>query len=48
MQYLLPLPPFDDPEIVVSCIIEQGATGIDAGYAIRDVFDYYFDIDSNS
>ena len=40
--------PFDDPEIVVSCIIEQGATGIDAGYAIRDVFDYYFDIDSNS
>lgn len=36
--------PFDDPEIVVTCIIEQGSGGTDAGYAVRDVFDYYFGI----
>ncbi len=34
--------PFDEPEIVVTCIIEQGSGGTDAGYAVRDVFDYYF------
>ena len=37
--------PFDNPEIVVTCIIEQGANGTDAGYAVRDVFDQYFGID---
>ncbi len=36
--------PFDDPEIVVSCIIERGAAGTDAGYAVRDVFDAYFGV----
>ncbi len=36
--------PFNDPQIVVSCIIEHGANGTDAGYAVRDVFDYYFGI----
>ena len=34
--------PFDDPEIVTTCIIEHGANGTDAGFAIRDVFDSYF------
>jgi len=34
--------PFDDPELVVTCIIEQGNGGTEAGYAVRDVFDYYF------
>ncbi len=34
--------PFDDPEIVTTCIIERGANGTDAGFAIRDVFDSYF------
>ena len=34
--------PWSDPEIAVSCIIEQGANGTDAGMAVRDVFDYYF------
>ncbi|MGN1345896.1 MAG: penicillin-binding transpeptidase domain-containing protein [Eubacteriales bacterium] len=34
--------PFDDPEIVVSCVIEQGSGGTDVGYSVRDVFDYYF------
>ncbi len=37
--------PFNDPQIVVSCIIEHGANGTDAGYAVRDVFDYYFGIE---
>jgi penicillin-binding protein 2 len=36
--------PFDDPEICVTCIIEQGSGGTDAGYAVRDVFDYYFGV----
>ncbi|MBQ2729975.1 MAG: hypothetical protein IJF69_04295 [Clostridia bacterium] len=34
--------PFDDPEIVTTCIIERGANGTDAGFAIRDLFDEYF------
>ncbi len=34
--------PFDEPELVVTCIIEQGSGGTNAGYAVRDVFDYYF------
>ena len=34
--------PFDDPEIVISCIIEQASGGTEAGYSVRDVFDYYF------
>jgi len=34
--------PFEDPEIVVSCIIERGAAGTDAGFAVKDVFDVYF------
>ncbi len=39
--------PFNNPEIVVTCVIEQGANGTDAGFAVRDVFDYYFDVDSD-
>ena len=34
--------PFDNPEIVISCVIEQGSGGTEAGYSVRDVFDYYF------
>lgn len=34
--------PYNDPEIVCTCIIEQGNTGADAGYAIKTVFDSYF------
>ncbi len=37
--------PFDDPEMVATCIIEHGANGTDAGYAVRDLFTYYFNID---
>lgn len=34
--------PFDNPKIVVSSVIEQGSGGTEAGYCVRDVFDYYF------
>ena len=34
--------PFNDPEIVATCVIEHGAGGTDAGFAVRDLFDYYF------
>lgn len=37
--------PFDDPEVVVSCIIERGAAGTDAGFAVRDMFDDYFNLE---
>lgn len=37
--------PFDDPEIVVTCVIEQGSGGTEAGYSVRDIFDYYFGVD---
>lgn len=39
--------PFEDPELVVTCVIEQGAGGTDAGYAVRDVLDYYFDVNAD-
>lgn len=37
--------PFDDPKIVVTSVIEQGGGGTDAGYCIRDIFDFYFGLD---
>ncbi|MBO5195740.1 MAG: hypothetical protein J6C03_01430 [Clostridia bacterium] len=37
--------PFDDPEIVATCIIEKGASGTDAGYSVRDLFTSYFNVD---
>lgn len=37
--------PFDDPEIVATCVIEQGAKGAWAGVAVRDVFTHYFGFD---
>lgn len=36
--------PFDDPELVASCIIEQGSNGTDAGMAVKDIFDFHFKI----
>jgi penicillin-binding protein 2 len=38
--------PFDDPQLVASCVIEQGSSGTDAGLAVKDIFDYYFGIGS--
>jgi len=40
--------PFDEPEIVVTCVIEQASGGTEAGYAIRDVFDYYFAVETET
>ncbi len=37
--------PFNDPELVATCVIEKGAGGTDAGFSVRDVFSHYFDID---
>lgn len=34
--------PFDSPEIVSTCVIEQGNTGTDAGFTVKTVFDAYF------
>lgn len=39
--------PFDNPEIVTTCIIEHGANGTDAGFAIRDLFDQYFGLNKD-
>lgn len=36
--------PFDDPQIVATCVIEHGASGTDAGFAVRDVFTSYFKV----
>ncbi len=36
--------PYENPDIAVTCVIEQGYSGTKAGYAIKDVFDYYFDV----
>ena len=36
--------PFDNPEIIATCVIEQGNSGTDAGYTVKDVFDCYFGI----
>lgn len=40
--------PFDEPKIVVTSVIEQASGGTDAGYCIRDVFDFYFGLDAPS
>lgn len=34
--------PFEDPEYVVTCVIEQGNTGANAGVSVKGVFDYCF------
>ena len=36
--------PYENPDIAVTCVIEQGYSGTKAGYSIRDVFDYYFGV----
>lgn len=40
--------PFSDPEVAAVCVIEQGSTGSDAGYAVRDVFNKYFGFEATS
>ena len=38
--------PFENPEIVVTSIIEQASGGTEAGYVVRDIFDRYFGVDN--
>lgn len=40
--------PFNDPQIVATCVIERGAKGAWAGMAVRDVFTEYFDLTPTS
>lgn len=40
--------PFDNPELVVTCVIEQGNTGSNAGVAVKGLFDYYFRVDEDA
>lgn len=40
--------PYTDPEVVATCVIEHGASGTSAGWCIKELFDNYFGIDSNS
>jgi penicillin-binding protein 2 len=37
--------PFDEPQLVVSIVVEHGNSGTDTGIAVRDVFDYYFGVE---
>ena len=37
--------PFSDPDVVATCVIEHGANGSAAGYAVRDTFTEYFGLD---
>ena len=34
--------PFDDPEIIGICVIEEGQSGVNASIPIRDIFKTYF------
>jgi penicillin-binding protein 2 len=36
--------PYEEPEIAVSVVIENGAHGTWAGYVAEDVLSYYFDV----
>ena len=35
--------PFDEPEIAIVVFLPHGASGSNAGYAVRDILQYYFD-----
>ncbi len=37
--------PFDDPQLVSTCVIEQGNTGSNAGVSVKLLFDKYFGLD---
>ena len=40
--------PFDDPEIVVTSVIEHGSTGANAGRCVRDLIGHYYSVDMNA
>ena len=40
--------PFDDPEIVVTSVLEHGSTGANAGRCVRDLIGAYYSVDMNA
>ena len=40
--------PFDNPEIAIAVVLENGASGFTAGSVVRDMLDAYFFTDNNS
>ena len=44
---LVAFAPYDDPEITLSCVIENGAAGGNAARPVLDTISYYFNLDKN-
>lgn len=44
---LVAFAPYDDPEITLSCVIENGANGGNAAAPVLDTISYYFNLDKN-
>ncbi len=44
---LVAFAPYDDPEITLSCVIENGASGVNAAAPVLDTISYYFHLDKN-
>ena len=44
---LVAFAPYDDPEITLSCVIENGAAGGNAAQPVLDTISYYFNLDRN-
>ena len=44
---LVAFAPYDDPEITLSCVIENGANGGNAAQPVLDTISYYFGLDRN-
>ncbi|MBQ6677415.1 MAG: hypothetical protein IJM71_05140 [Clostridia bacterium] len=40
--------PFEDPEIVVTSVLEHGSTGANAGRCVRDLIGAYYSVDMNA
>ena len=44
---LVAFAPYDDPEITLSCVIENGASGVNAAAPVLNTISYYFGLDGN-
>lgn len=44
---LVAFAPYDDPEITLSCVIENGASGVNAAAPVLKTISYYFGLDQN-
>lgn len=40
--------PFEDPEIAVAVVLEHGVSGTNAGYVAKDIFNKYFNLDTDT